>query len=185
MVNGLHWARASGWTQQVLCRLTNKRSLLAFAHVDESTDGLRGGVAQDGVQHSLGEHANHSFALALEFGRQNMANLLKQFNHSPLKKEEIQIKLSVHPVSWRCCHGGSLHVSVWHTMRYFVHSRVRVSLHSMRVAHLSPFFRQQVLQSLDEKNAEGAMCCGLYLIDRHRHQREGSPKKINLQPSYI
>lgn len=33
------------------------------------------------------------------------------------------------------------------------------------ITHLSPFFWQQVLQSLDEKNAEGTFCCGLHLID--------------------
>ena len=130
-------------------RLTNKRSLLPFAHVDESTDSLRGGVTQDGVQHSLGEHANHSLALASVFGRQNMTNLLKQFNHNTLKKKQrwrwACIMSSSQP---EVLSGGlleSAYMCLCGTMRHFVRSRAHVSLHLMSMTYLSPFFRQQVL----------------------------------------
>lgn len=58
-----------------------------MAKVNESADGLRGGVAQDGVQHRLGKPANHSLALISVGGGQNVTNLLHQFNHSTLPKK--------------------------------------------------------------------------------------------------
>lgn len=57
--------------------LTKQGRLLSFTHVEEGADGLRGGVAQDGVQHRLAEPANQSLALAVVGWGQNIANLLQ------------------------------------------------------------------------------------------------------------
>lgn len=50
----------------------------------EGADGLRGGVAQDGVQHRLAELANHSLALAAVGRGQNVAELLQLLDHGGL-----------------------------------------------------------------------------------------------------
>jgi len=42
---------------------------------------------------------------------------------------------------------------------------VRVFLHCMSITHLSPVFRDHVLQSLDNENTEVAWCAGLHLIN--------------------
>lgn len=42
-------------------------------------------------------------------------------------------------------------------LTHIVLVHVHVFLHLMSVTHLSPFCRQQLLQSLDKENAEGAL----------------------------
>lgn len=70
------------------CRLTLKRSLRPFALVQEGADGLRRGVAQDGVQHLLAEPADHRLALILVGVGQNPADLLQQVDHGLLRRVE-------------------------------------------------------------------------------------------------
>lgn len=53
--------------------------------MEEGADGLRGGVAQDGIQHRLADLANQSLALAVVGRGQNIANLLHQVDHSALE----------------------------------------------------------------------------------------------------
>ena len=36
------------------------------------------------------------------------------------------------------------------------------------MAHLSPLFRQQIFQSLEKENADGALRRGFHLFDRHK-----------------
>lgn len=59
---------------------------MPFAHLEEGADGMRGGVAQDSVQHLLAELAHQSLALAAVGRGQNIANLLQQVDHSALGK---------------------------------------------------------------------------------------------------
>lgn len=85
-------------------RLTHKRSLLPFAQVDESTDGLRGGVAQDGVQHRLAKLANDGLTLISVRGGQNVTNFLQQLDHGILQRKWEMRKVSVPHVGsavWR------------------------------------------------------------------------------------
>lgn len=65
--------------------LTKQQSLFSFTHLEEGADGLRGGVAQDGVQHRLADLANQSLALAAVGRGQDNADLLQQVNHSALE----------------------------------------------------------------------------------------------------
>lgn len=67
-------------------RLTLNRSLLTFALVQKGADGLRCGIAQDGVQHSLGELADHSLALVLVRPWHNPADLLQQVDDGFLQR---------------------------------------------------------------------------------------------------
>ena len=66
--------------------------------MEEGADDLRGGVAQDGIQHHLAELANQSLALVLVGLGQNIANHLQGVDHSTL--ENI-----LEPVS-HCCNCG-------------------------------------------------------------------------------
>lgn len=79
-----------GWkvvfTSFCLLRLTFRRSLLPFALVQKGADSLRSGVAQDGVQHSLGDLADHKLALVLVGARQNPADLLQQVDDGFLRR---------------------------------------------------------------------------------------------------
>lgn len=68
-----------------MCRLTD--NFLAFAQVDEVTDGLRRGVAQDCIQHRFAVLANNDLALVAIGRRQDVANLFQQFDHGILQSE--------------------------------------------------------------------------------------------------
>lgn len=68
--------------------LTDWRSFPFFTHLEEGTDGLWGGVAQDGIQQRLAELTNHSLALIAVGGGQDVADLLQQFDHGALRKTE-------------------------------------------------------------------------------------------------
>lgn len=59
-----------------------------MTQVNESADGLRGGEAQDGIQHYPANLANHRLALILVGSGQNMTNLPQQFNHNILQKKK-------------------------------------------------------------------------------------------------
>lgn len=61
----------------------------------EGADGLWGGVAQDGVQHRLAEHANHSLALAAVGRGQNVADLLQLLDHGGLGQTQSGESLRV------------------------------------------------------------------------------------------
>lgn len=69
-----------------MCRLTDN-NFLAFAQVDEVTDGLRSGVAQDCIQHRFAVLVNNDLALVTISRRQDVANLFQQFDHGILQSE--------------------------------------------------------------------------------------------------
>lgn len=66
---------------------------MPFAHLEEGADGLRGGVAQDSVQHLLAELAHQSLALAAVGRGQNIADLLQQVDHSALGATRSTVSL--------------------------------------------------------------------------------------------
>lgn len=116
-------------------RLTVKRSLLSFAQVHEGADGLRRGEAQDGVQHHLGDLADNHLTLVLIVRGHNPTDLIQQVNHSLLHEYEKKKEGEK----------GERHVSV------------NVGLELMGAAHLGPPFGNQVIQSLENENADGAL----------------------------
>lgn len=67
------------------CRRTFKRNLLPIALVQEGTDRLWCGIAQDCVQHCLAEPADHKLALVFVRVRQDPADLLQQVDDSFLR----------------------------------------------------------------------------------------------------
>lgn len=64
--------------------LTKQGRLLSFAHSEEGADGMRRGVAQDGIQHRLADLANQILALAVVGLGQNVADLLQQVDDGGL-----------------------------------------------------------------------------------------------------
>lgn len=69
-------------------------------------------------------------------------------------------------------------VVCWHSDVCVQHKEILCLFTCTGVTHLCPVFRQQVLQRLEKENAEGALCCGLPLVDRHKHNK-GSRKHKN------
>lgn len=136
------------WTQfhrAFIHPLTKQGRLLSFTHVEEGADGLRGGVAQDGIQHRLADLANQSLALAVVGWGQNVANLLQQVDHSALEDTEAESPEQL----WVC--------ASW-----------------TRVFHLRPLFRQHLLQGPDEQNAEATFRWSLHLSVRSKKRKQMS-----------
>lgn len=125
--------------------LTDWRSVPFFTQLEEGTDGVWVCKAQDGIQHSLAELTNHSLALTAVGAGQDVTDLLQQFDDGALRKMEKSERASEYD-----CEGSET-----------VCARVQEC-----DSHLGSVFRQEVLQSLNEKNAEGARRHVFCLIDR-------------------
>lgn len=97
--------------------------------MEEGADGLRGGVAQDGIQHCLAELAHHILALAVVGRGQDIANLFQQVDHSTLE--------DVHePVSHLCSCGFVLAAPVCLTSVLSLGSKFsRVLMNRMQKLH--------------------------------------------------
>lgn len=66
--------------------------------MQKGADSLRCGIAQDGVQHRLGELADHKLALVLVGAWQNPADLLQQVGDGFLqrvKKKDEGVKVEI------------------------------------------------------------------------------------------
>lgn len=60
-----------------------------MTHVDEGTDGLRSGVAEDRIQHRPGKPVDDGLALMSVGGGQNVTNLPQKLGHSTLLTSKI------------------------------------------------------------------------------------------------
>lgn len=59
-----------------------------LAHVQESTDGLGGGVVDEGVHHGLAELVDNGLTLAAVRRGQNVTNLFQQLSDGFLRSDK-------------------------------------------------------------------------------------------------